>query len=95
MLDTWGQLPFMEATPDTLEGVLEALLVDEGLRAAWADRGREHAWRWHDERKVVTQLQGIYEDAVQRRSNGPAKLRLADPQAGIPRGLLRTTGRAA
>lgn len=63
MLATWGSLPFLEATRDTLEERLAELVTDAQLRAAWAATGRAHFDRFHDERQVVARLLPIYEGA--------------------------------
>lgn len=63
MVATWGALPFYEATEDTLYEALVAML-DPATRRTWADVGLEHVRRWHDERIVVEQMQGIYQRAL-------------------------------
>jgi hypothetical protein len=42
-----GELPFVEATVDTIGDAL-TLLKDDAARTKWGDRGHAHARRWHD-----------------------------------------------
>lgn len=63
----FGGLPFFPADEGSIYKAL-ATLADRGPRAAWARRGIEHARRWHDEARVVTQLQDIYLRAAERAS---------------------------
>lgn len=58
-----GQLPFYEATEDTIREALDAMR-DPDLRAEYARRGLEHVWRFHDERKVAAQLLEVYQSIV-------------------------------
>lgn len=64
MRDTFGRLPFIDATGDTLADAL-ALLRDEAARDEWAALGRAHAERWHDGRETVTRLTPIYRTLAQ------------------------------
>lgn len=63
----FGGLPFCPADEGSIYAAL-VTLADPGPRAAWARRGVEHARRWHDEARVVTQLQDIYRRAAERTS---------------------------
>ena len=63
MVDTWGELPFYEATAKTLEARLAELIESEELRDEWGARGQAHAERWHEEGRVVEQLKDIYRSA--------------------------------
>jgi hypothetical protein len=63
MRQVWGELPFLEASERTLEARLEALIRDPELRTKWGAKGRAHVERFHDESKVVAQLQDIYRSA--------------------------------
>lgn len=56
----WGQLPFADATPETLPTVLERLVSDLAWRAELVDRARDFAANWYSERAVVTQALRIY-----------------------------------
>lgn len=64
MLNRWGQLPFAEATTQSLEKVLTALVSSRGARDQFGDIGREHFSTWHDERVVQPWLEGIYDSLV-------------------------------
>jgi glycosyltransferase involved in cell wall biosynthesis len=59
----FGNLPFYNATEDTLYAALRAML-DEGIRDEYAQRGQQHVERFHDERLVVEQLKDIYRRAA-------------------------------
>lgn len=65
MLNTWGTIPFYEATEATMYDAIAAML-DARTRAIWAQRGLEHVTRWHDEPFVVAMMQGIYERTAGR-----------------------------
>ena len=62
----FGELPFYPATEATIYDALLAMVTDPGLRATYAQRGQQHARRYHDEAAVVRQLQAIYHRAVER-----------------------------
>jgi hypothetical protein len=65
MRQAWGELPFYEATEDTIyDALLE--LMDPEARALYAERGMAHVRKYHDERKVVEQLQELYYRAALR-----------------------------
>lgn len=55
-----GQLPWADATPETLPAVIEHLIIDRGWRAELAKRARAYAETWHSERAVVAQALGVY-----------------------------------
>jgi hypothetical protein len=76
MVKRWGRLPFMDATPATLEYVLEQLIISEEARRETAQLGREHFDRWHDERVVTPWLEGIYSAA---RATVPGPMRQLSP----------------
>jgi hypothetical protein len=63
MLETWGALPFYEASEATLYDALRAML-DPGVRSAWADVGIAHVRRWHDDAVTVAKLREIYVKAL-------------------------------
>lgn len=63
MLELWGRLPFAEASADTLEAVLERLIVSAAMRREFAEIGTEHVRRFHDEARVVELLSGLYASA--------------------------------
>jgi hypothetical protein len=62
MRDTFGELPFLEATESTLYSAL-ASLVDPGVRAAFGAIGRRHAERFHAADRVVARLVDVYRRA--------------------------------
>jgi hypothetical protein len=68
MLADWGTLPFVEATIEDLEDVLERLIRSPELRREWGERGREHAYRFHSQRAVVLRALGIYAKAMERKA---------------------------
>ena len=59
----WGGFPFLRADEGSIYDAL-VTLVDPGARRYWAERGRAHVRRFHDERVVVRQLEDIYRRAV-------------------------------
>lgn len=59
----FGGFPFVRADEGTIYDALRSL-VDPGARRYWAERGRAHVRRFHDERLVVRQLEDIYRRAV-------------------------------
>jgi hypothetical protein len=67
MVALFGGLPFMEATPRTIDRSLEALVVDADLRAAVALRGKAHLERFHSGPAVVKRATDIYERAMAYR----------------------------
>lgn len=64
MLRRFGELPFVDATPQTLQHVLGDLVASAAMRREYGQRGLEHARRFHDERVVVGQLVDIYGHAA-------------------------------
>jgi glycosyltransferase involved in cell wall biosynthesis len=58
---TVGFLPFHSATPQTVGQRMGELVEDPNLRQDVAERGRVCLDRFHDERRVVDRLIGIYE----------------------------------
>lgn len=62
----FGQVPFYEATPDTLEYALRDLISSQNKRDHWGRIGRAHVERWHADEVVVPQLQAIYRRAMCR-----------------------------
>lgn len=65
MVERWGGLPFLEATPATLTDRLEELIVDQSLRDHWAQLGLAFVRRYHDHRVVAHQLAAVYESMEQ------------------------------
>lgn len=72
MRELWGELPFYSATEKTLEKRLEKLIQSADLQAEYVEKGRAQFDRFHDERKVVAQLQDIYRNAP-ATTPGPAR----------------------
>ena len=63
MRNRFGELPFYEATEDTIyEALME--LSDEVTRKEFGERGRAHAERFHADRVVVELMTPVYEQAV-------------------------------
>lgn len=60
----FGDLPFYVATEATIYDALKALVESADLRAEYAAKGLAHVRQWHDEAKVVAQLQDIYQRAA-------------------------------
>lgn len=83
----WGELPFYRATEANLEKRLEKVIQSESLRDEYAAKGLAHVDRFHDERKVVALLQGIYADAP-RTVPGPTRARLQLTAREIRRGVV-------
>jgi hypothetical protein len=63
----FGGLPFVYADQGSIYEAL-AKLAEPAARAEWGRRGRDHVEWWHDEARVVTQLQDIYLRAAERAS---------------------------
>lgn len=64
MLATFGELPFVEATPETLPTRLAEFVSSEDMRREWGERGRAHVERFHSQRAVVERLETIYRRAT-------------------------------
>lgn len=60
MLDDFGGLPFVHATPDTLERLIEWLVNEPAARAAVGAVGRAHVERFHTPAAVVAKAIDIY-----------------------------------
>ena len=82
MIDRWGQLPFYQASEDTLYEALRALVNDKALRAEYIRRGTAHVERWHDERVTVASLREIYASAP---STKPGTIERRWPKVKGPR----------
>ncbi len=59
-------LPFLEATDETLRDALVRLIEDGDLRTEYARRGRGYVTRWHDYPVVAARLRAIYQRALSR-----------------------------
>lgn len=64
MIDTIGEIPFVEATPETLYATLEQLVLSRPARESEGARGLEYVRRWHDHEIVTQRLVKIYERAA-------------------------------
>lgn len=60
MAERWGQLPFAVADAQTLASVIATFIDSPGTRQLYADAGRDHVERYHDQRVVVRQLQELW-----------------------------------
>jgi hypothetical protein len=65
MRNRFGQLPFYEATEDTIFKALHDM-ADGAVRAEYAKRGLDHVRRFHDETLVVRQLEAAYHQTHER-----------------------------
>lgn len=63
MRERWDALPFLNTTEDSIYEALETMMTQQS-RDAFAQIGRSHAERWHDEKVVVEQLKAIYRRAA-------------------------------
>lgn len=63
MVETWGSLPFVEASETTLEASLRLLIESRAMREDFGARGESFARRFHDETKVVGLLRDLYRSA--------------------------------
>jgi hypothetical protein len=67
MRSRFGELPFYEATEDTIYEALVAM-ADPAVRATWSERGLAHVQRFHDAAAVVELLKPIYRAAHDART---------------------------
>ncbi len=61
-----GDLPLINANPDTIESVLERLILDAQLRYRTGVAGRAYVERYHDAEVVMDDLARIYVDQLKR-----------------------------
>lgn len=59
-----GYLPFYRCTPSTVGERLREIVEDADLRREYGQIGEEYVNAFHDERKVVEQWKGIYQEAL-------------------------------
>lgn len=64
MLDAWGELPFVEATPETIEAALEPLVADSAHRRRVGRAGRLHVERIHTPFAVARRYQSLLGQAA-------------------------------
>lgn len=55
-----GQLPFLQASRETLQARILELIESEELRAEWASTGRAHIERFHEPDAWAARARGIY-----------------------------------
>lgn len=67
MVETWGRLPFVEATEATIAKVVKKLVESAAMRNEYAEIGLAHVRRWHADAVVVGMLQDIYGAAASDR----------------------------
>lgn len=65
MRDTFGVLPFVEATETTIADAIEQLLDEEAF-ATYSCLGQQHVRRWHDGRETRARLEPIYRELADR-----------------------------
>lgn len=63
MRDQFGDLPFYEATRDTIGDAIRALM-DEATREQYAAKGLAHVRRWHDGTETIARLTPIYQSLI-------------------------------
>lgn len=63
-----GDLPFYEATPDTIVDSIRAMVESKSLRFDYAVKGLAHVRRFHDERPALTKLVELYVRAMAVRT---------------------------
>jgi len=63
MQSRFGELPFYVADEDTIYDALKAM-TDKDTRDEYGQRGLRHVQRFHDDAKVVAQLQDVYTRAA-------------------------------
>ena len=59
--DVGDTLPFVKATPETLDDVLRAMCRSAALRREWGEVGRAHLVAYHAPAAVVARTIGLYE----------------------------------
>lgn len=60
----FGFLPFHHATPETIYDALRELVESPELRKRYGQLGHSYVRTYHDDAKVVAQLQGLYHRAL-------------------------------
>lgn len=78
-----GDLPFMVADVDTIEATLQALILDATLRDEYAERGRAHVARFHDDEQVVRRAEVLARVAA-TTPRPPIEERLAGELVRVP-----------
>jgi hypothetical protein len=76
MRQEWNtkQLPFYQATEETIADVLRELVKSSGLRATYAARGYDHAAKYHAEKPALARLAEVYHAAIQKMAHAPTAI---------------------
>jgi hypothetical protein len=61
-------IPVVNANPDTLEGVLEALLKDGPLRNETGRLGRSYVEEHHDAHRIARRLESLYRGLIEKQT---------------------------
>ena len=70
-------LPFYEATEQTIADALRALVISADARAEYTARGTAHVERFHAEEPALARLVDLYTRAIARRGKSASKTRAA------------------
>lgn len=62
-----GPLPFYSATVETIGEAIRKMVKSKALREKWAEKGREHALKFHAERPALARLAELYVRAVEAK----------------------------
>ena len=60
MTELWGDIPFYQATEDTIADAIRALVQSSDLRAEYAAKGMAHGRKYHDEKPALERLVELY-----------------------------------
>jgi hypothetical protein len=94
MREVYGtDVPFYEATPDTIADAIADLATHKALRTKYAKRGLAHVRRFHDELPALTRLASLYRMAMLTQEAGaePEPIPPVSFTASIPQ--VRAAGR--
>ena len=69
----YGELPVMNANPDTVKDRLRQLILDAGLRQRLGDAARAFVEREHDPKAVAEQLHGVYQRVLAAPTTAPMR----------------------
>lgn len=94
MLDEFGTLPYLEATPETIAAALRGLVQSVDMRAEYAERGMAHVRRFHDERPALTRLVELYVKALEEHGKPRAGWPTIRPAQGSSWGQMQDAARA-
>lgn len=65
---TWGDIPFRQATEETIGDAVLDLAVHPKKRESWAKKGKAHVLRFHDERPALARLAELYGRTLAHRT---------------------------